>query len=77
MTSAESQAGVTVIDLFIRLQLAKTKSEVRRLIKGGGAKINDQKITDENFVVDLSTFDGKEEVKLSSGKKKHGIIFIE
>lgn len=77
MGSAEAEAGMAVVDLFIRLQLAKTKSEVRRLIKGGGAKLNDQKIVDENFVVDLSTFDGQEELKLSSGKKKHGIIFIE
>ncbi|MEM7745932.1 MAG: S4 domain-containing protein [Pseudomonadota bacterium] len=77
MESAEAEVGMSVVDLFIRLELAKTKSEVRRLIKGGGAKLNDQKITDESFVVDMSTFDGKDELKLSSGKKKHGIIFLE
>lgn len=77
MESAEAEAGMAVVDLFIRLELAKTKSEVRRLIKGGGAKLNDQKIVDEGFVVDLSTFDGKDELKLSSGKKRHGIIFME
>ncbi|CAM9282802.1 unnamed protein product [Ectocarpus fasciculatus] len=77
METAEAEAGMAVVDLFIRLELAKTKSEVRRLIKGGGAKLNDQKITDEGFVVDLSTFDGNEELKLSSGKKRHGIIFME
>lgn len=77
MDGAEAEAGIAVIDLFIRLEMAKTKSEVRRLIKGGGAKLNDTKITDENFVVDRASFDGKEDLKLSSGKKKHGIIFIE
>lgn len=77
MESAEADVGMAVVDLFIRLELAKTKSEVRRLIKGGGAKLNDEKIMDENFVVDTSTFDGKDELKLSSGKKKHGIIFME
>lgn len=76
MESAEAEAGIAVVDLFIRLELAKTKSEVRRLIKGGGAKLNDQKIADEAFVVDQATFEGKEELKLSSGKKKHGIIFM-
>lgn len=75
--SAAADAGIFVVDLFIRLNLAKTKSEVRRLIKGGGAKLNDEKITDENFVINLSNFDDKEELKLSSGKKKHGIIFLE
>lgn len=77
MERAEAEAGMAVVDLFIRLELAKTKSEVRRLIKGGGAKLNDQKILEEAFVVDLSAFDGKGELKLSSGKKKHGIIFLE
>lgn len=77
MESTEAEAGMEVVDLFIRLDLAKTKSEVRRLIKGGGAKLNDQKIGDEKFLVDRETFDGKVELKLSSGKKKHGIIFIE
>ena len=75
--SAAAKAGISVVDLFIRLDLAKTKSEVRRLIKGGGAKLNDQKITDENLVVNLTNFDDKEELKLSSGKKKHGIIGLE
>lgn len=77
MERAEAEAGIAVVDLFIRLELAKTKSEVRRLIKGGGAKLNDQKILEEAFVVDMSVFHGKEELKLSSGKKKHGIIFLE
>eukprot|EP00904_Undaria_pinnatifida_P005918 jgi/Undpi1/2456/HiC_scaffold_13.g05836.m1 len=77
MESAEAEAGIVVVDLFIRLELAKTKSEVRRLIKGGGAKLNGEKIVDEGFVVDRSTFDGGQEFKLSSGKKKHGIVFME
>lgn len=77
MERAEAEAGMAVVDLFIRLELAKTKSEVRRLIKGGGAKLNDEKIVEEAFVVDLSVFDEKQELKLSSGKKKHGIIYLE
>lgn len=77
MEHAEAEAGMAVVDLFIRLELAKTKSEVRRLIKGGGAKLNDQKIMEEAFVVNLCAFDGKQELKLSSGKKKHGIIYLE
>lgn len=77
MEDAEAEGGIAVVDLFIRLKLAQTKSEVRRLIKGGGAKLNDEKIADENFVVDRSSFNGGGELKLSSGKKKHGIIFME
>lgn len=75
--STTVEAGISVVDLFIILDMAKSKSEVRRLIKGGGAKLNDEKISDENFVVDLTSFNDKDEMKLSSGKKKHGIIFLE
>lgn len=76
INSVEADGGIPVVDLFIRLDLAKTKSEVRRLIRGGGAKLNDKKIADENLMVDRSNFDCQGELKLSSGKKKHGIIFI-
>lgn len=77
ITKAEAEAGIAIIDLFLRLDLAKTKSEVRRLVKGGGARLNDEKVVDDNLVISRPAFVGKDELKLSSGKKKHGIIFIE
>lgn len=77
ITHAEAEAGIAVIDLFIRLEMAKTKSEVRRLIKGGGAKLNDQKISNEDLMISRSNFDHAGELKLSSGKKKHGIVVMD
>eukprot|EP00306_Pavlova_sp_CCMP459_P019428 CAMPEP_0185206486 /NCGR_PEP_ID=MMETSP1140-20130426/58547_1 /TAXON_ID=298111 /ORGANISM="Pavlova sp., Strain CCMP459" /LENGTH=197 /DNA_ID=CAMNT_0027774127 /DNA_START=10 /DNA_END=603 /DNA_ORIENTATION=+ len=73
LPAAELGDGVPVVDLFLKLEFAKSKSEVRRLIKGGGARINDEKVADEGLVITEGDFaEGK--VKVSSGKKKHGIV---
>lgn len=70
----ELAAGIPVLDLLCQLGFATSKGEARRLIQGGGARLNDEVITDPLLAVshnDLTT-DGI--LKLSSGKKKHGII---
>ena len=52
-----------------------SKGEARRLIKQAGLKINDKVITDENYKLSSDDIiDGK--IKLSQGKKKHGIIIL-
>ena len=66
--------GIPVVDLFVRLELGKSKSEVRRLVAGGGARLNGVKIDDPALVLGKDAFEGSAEVKLSSGKKKHGIV---
>ena len=63
-----------VVELFVSLELGKTKSEVRRLVDGGGAKLNGQKIDDPRLVVRSETFGEGGEIKLSAGKKRHGIV---
>jgi len=66
-------AGIGVLDAFLQIGFVASKGEARRLIKQAGLKINDQVVTDENYIItqkDLT--DGQ--VKLSQGKKKHGLI---
>ena len=59
-----------IIDLVITSNLAKSKSEVRRLIKGSAIKINNNLVKDEKLIIDEKLF--KENyLKLSIGKKKH------
>ena len=60
-------------DFFVRLELVKSKAEARRLIKGGGARLDGEAIKDETFVITLDLF-SKPEIMLSAGKKKHGIV---
>lgn len=76
LSAAEAEEGVPVVDLYVRLEMAKSKNEVRRLIKGGGTKINGVKIEDEKLIVNTATFDGASEIKISMGKKKHGLVAL-
>ena len=69
--------GVRFTDLFTDLKLATSKKEVRRLIQGGGAKVNDVKIEDENGVLTISDFGDNVEVTLRAGKKKAGVVEIQ
>ena len=69
------QSGISCLDLFLEAGLTKSKGESRRLVRGNGAKINDQQITDENLIVDSSSvLEGI--IKLSAGKKKHALVKI-
>lgn len=69
-----AEGDIPVVDLFVRLEFAKSKGEVKRLVSGGGARLNDVKIEDPGMVVSTATFEDAKEIKLSSGKKKHGIV---
>ena len=61
---------VNIIDLIVMSKLETSKSEIRRLIKGNGIKINGQTISDEKLLITKSLFKDNL-IKLSLGKKKH------
>lgn len=67
--------GIPAFELYFDAGLAASKSEARKLIRGGGAKINGEKIEDENMPITKEhlTDDG---IKLSAGKKKHLLVKI-
>lgn len=58
-------------EIFAVTGLAESNGKARKLIQGGGAKIDDEKLVDENL--NVKVIDG---MKLSSGKKKHIILRI-
>jgi len=61
---------MTLIDLIILSKLESSKSEIRRLIKGCGVRINNQIIIDEKLIITKNFFKDKL-IKLSLGKKRH------
>jgi len=61
---------INIVDLIILSKLETSKSEIRRLIKGNGVKINNQSITDEKFIITKNLFKDNC-IKLSLGKKRH------
>ena len=60
----------TLIDVLVALNFTASKKEARRMIQGGGARVDGDAISDANFVI-LPT---KAPVKISAGKKKHGLL---
>jgi tyrosyl-tRNA synthetase len=71
---AELETGVPAFDLFRRAGLAASNGEARRLIKGGGARLNDAPLSDETRAVTLADIGGEGLIKLSAGKKRHAVV---
>jgi len=68
--------GINILDLVLLTKLGNSKSEVRRMIKNNGLKINNEPITDENKVFYQDNFDQDSKLKISHGKKQHVIVKI-
>jgi tyrosyl-tRNA synthetase len=63
--------GIAAFDLFRRVGLAQTGGEARRLIKGGGARLNDEPIKLETLMITDEHCNSDGIIKLSAGKKRH------
>ena len=74
--SADEVDGLSILDAFIRTDLAKSKGEVRRLIKGGGARLNNAAIQSDEAVLSIDDFADERRCQLSSGKKRHALIIL-
>ena len=68
------ERGIPAFELFARAGLAASNSEARRLIKGGGARVNDAVIKGETQPVSLADLDPQGLIKLSAGRKRHAIV---
>ncbi len=64
----------TIIDAIEKLNLVKSRSEIKRVIKSHGVKINDALYNNSKF--SLKDFSELNEIKISVGKKKIGILKI-
>mgnify|MGYP006087616191 FL=1 len=67
-------SGILVYTLLTTSGLTQSNSESRRLIKGGGCRINDDSIKDEMTMIGNKNLDNNGLIKLSAGKKRHVLI---
>ncbi len=74
LSDEERTKGASILDLFCRLGLVASKGEARRLIEAKGARLNDVPIQDELLMLTEASFEGIDILKLSAGKKRHGLI---
>jgi len=69
----ELEAGIPAFRLLVMAGMAASNGEARRLIRGGGARVNDAAVADEGHVVTLADMrDGA--IKLSAGRKQHKLV---
>jgi tyrosyl-tRNA synthetase len=66
--------GVPAFELFVRTELAASNAEARRLIRGGGARINDVAATSETQMVSLADVGANGVIKLRAGRNRYAVV---
>ncbi len=62
--------GFNVVDALTAIGFAASRGEAKRLVAGGGARLDGEAIADESHRIEP----GQGERRISAGKKKHGIL---
>ena len=74
ITRARLTDGVPLYEILREVGLAKSNGEARRLIKGGGGRVNDSVVNEELAAITLSDVNDDGVIKLSAGRKRHAIV---
>ena len=70
----ELAEGVGIVQLFVRAGLAASGKDAKRLIAEGGAKVNDEIITDTGLRYGAGHL--AEPMKLTAGRKRHALVVL-
>jgi len=70
----ELARGIAAFEMFAGAKLASSKGEARRLIRGGGARVNDRPIKSETEPVTLADLDPNGYIKLTAGRKRRALV---
>jgi tyrosyl-tRNA synthetase len=74
LAAEELADGIGIVQLIVRAGLAASGKDAKRLITEGGAKMNDEVITDTGLR--LGAGDLAEAVKLTAGRKRHALVIL-
>ncbi|MDA0924022.1 MAG: tyrosine--tRNA ligase, partial [Proteobacteria bacterium] len=74
LSAAEVADGISVAQLITRAGLAASGKEAKRLIAEGGARMNDEGLTDAGQMITAA--DLAQPIKLSAGKKRHALVVL-
>ncbi|MDA9329777.1 tyrosine--tRNA ligase [Amylibacter sp.] len=66
--------GLSFTQALVRTGLVSSGKEAKRIIAGGGARLNDQIITDAGYMLERSELNNI--LKITASKKKHALIKI-
>ena len=71
---ARLAAGIPAFELLHEAGLTESRTEARKLIKGGGARLNDKPIASDTVTVGEGDLDPSGTLKLSAGRKRHILV---
>jgi tyrosyl-tRNA synthetase len=71
---SDLDSGIPAFQLLVQAGLVKSNGEARRLIRGGGGRVNDVIIADETQAITARDINADGVVKLSAGRKHHALI---
>lgn len=75
VTAAEAAEGLGIVQLFVKAGLASSGKDAKRLIAEGGARLNDELVTDQGLRLGASHL--AEPLKLTAGKKRHALVVLD
>ena len=75
LTAVDVLDGISLAQLFVRAGLAKSGKDAKRLIAEGGARMNDDLVSDPSLV--LRAGELADPVKLTAGRKRHALGVLE
>ena len=75
LTAADVLDGISLAQLFVRTGLAKSGKDAKRLISEGGARLNDDLVSDPSRVLHAGEL--ADPVKLTAGRKRHALVVLE
>ncbi|MDP2083027.1 MAG: tyrosine--tRNA ligase [Pseudotabrizicola sp.] len=74
LSPEEMADGIGIVQLFVRAGLSASGKDAKRLIAEGGAKVNDDIVTDS--ALRYGAGDLAEPLKLTAGKKRHALVTL-
>ncbi|MEZ5886296.1 MAG: tyrosine--tRNA ligase [Paracoccaceae bacterium] len=74
VTAEEAAEGLGIVQLFVRAGLAASGKDAKRLIQEGGARLNDEPVTDAGLRLGASHL--AEPLKLTAGRKRHALVVM-
>jgi tyrosyl-tRNA synthetase len=75
-SAGQFEEGIGLLDALAAAGFAASKGEARRLVQGGGVRVNDAPANDPGLVLTRSDLTAENYVKLSAGKKRHALLKI-
>ena len=74
LARAKLEPGVPLFEVLVAAGLATTKSAARKLIRGGGARVNDTVVKTETEPVTVADINADGVIKISAGRKRHALV---